>query len=578
MFNAAITSGFHTDANLNDATVGETVRVTWKFLNLGTNPLQDGYTFGISPRQHIFNRQYTESDFGVTSRLVWDDFASHAVVGLFRELECTVTLTMPAEPGTYVSHWQLYSPSGRPFGSLRHVRFVVNAAPDNLPPPPPIDGSKFVSFTPGIRLDQLKTRERFTATWTLRNTGATTWNGNYTLRHVSPNEANVDMPNEVLATRPALPLAEIADHLPVPPDDTVRLTLPMKAPATAGLIATHWQIHDDDGDPFGGKLWARAQVAARPRPRLHVGMNINPDQIVSNPLASGALDGIAWTRYPVKVVAKYRTLDEAFIEYDKLIADYAERGIRTLLILNQETEWGPNAPWDEKNTAATWAAYSENLAAMATRIAERYAHLGDGVAYQIWNEGDNRLTPYVSIYVPPADYAHMLTTVTAAIRLHSNEAPIIGMGMSTGPDSAIDYAKQVRTALGDVWPIDALAVHPYGRWFSHRPFENWGFGTLDQYLTQLEATFPEIPFWITEIGVPGGARPIEGDEQWHSIGAYLEDIFANIERNHVAHVPVCIWFAWSDLMDNAGIVQADGSPKPGLGEAFGRIRDGLFMT
>jgi hypothetical protein len=46
-----------------------------------------------------------------------------------------------------------------------------------------------------------------------------------------------------------------------------------------------------------------------------------------------------------------------------------------------------------------------------------------------------------------------------------------------------------------------------------------------------------------------------------------------VAQNHAGKVPVVIWFAWSDNMNNAGIVRGDGRVKSKIFDAFVDVRD-----
>jgi hypothetical protein len=167
----------------------------------------------------------------------------------------------------------------------------------------------------------------------------------------------------------------------------------------------------------------------------------------------------------------------------------------------------------------------------------------------------------------------MLQQVTAAIRSADPDAPVVAMGLATGTVNAVPYLHGVAQALGGQWPVTALALHPYGRWFHVRPMPGWGFGDMETELNRLLAVFPDLPVWITEVGVVGGDRPITDPDTLRQIGAYLHDLYTTMDRRYADRVPVMIWFAWSDLMENAGIVQSDGTAKPPVYHAFTAIRD-----
>jgi hypothetical protein len=247
-------------------------------------------------------------------------------------------------------------------------------------------------------------------------------------------------------------------------------------------------------------------------------MNVNPDAPNSNPFEDDSLKGLDWVRFVFKVDAQIdpgrRNLAAAFAQYDPIITAYAAHGVGSLLILNQETVWG-NAPWH----GGDWNEYAGRLAGAAGQIAAHYAHLGDRIAYEIWNEGDvSENTP--SIFVPAATFAQILRQTAVAIRAAAPQAKIVFGGLAAGPPRDVNYVLACRQALGGELPVDAIGLHPYGRWAVRRPFDGWGFGTLQDALAAFERALPGVPLWITEIGVPGDL----GEEHYPAIAGYLRDV------------------------------------------------------
>ena len=80
-----------------------------------------------------------------------------------------------------------------------------------------------------------------------------------------------------------------------------------------------------------------------------------------------------------------------------------------------------------------------------------------------------------------------------------------------------------------------------------------------------------MPFWITEIGVADD-REI-GPQFYPEIGDYLKDVYSHIADRYTDLVPVVIWFAWTDWMRNAGILDKDGRRKPHVYPAFRAVRN-----
>lgn len=306
--------------------------------------------------------------------------------------------------------------------------------------------------------------------------------------------------------------------------------------------------------------------------RLGVGMNINPDAPHSNPLQDGSLKGLDWVRFPFKAADKHRTVTASFAEYDSIVKGYAAQGVGSLIILNQQTIAGEYAPWPDKKWTGMVNQYADKLASAAGEIAARYASLGSKVAYQIWNEGDNPETPWVSVYVPPEHFATILSRVAQAIRAASPQSPIVFGGLSTGPHQATAYVQACRKALGGNLPVDAIGLHPYGRWPRKQPFAGWGFGKLDDVFALFNKAIPDKPLWITEVGIPGGDKPLQA-EHYPAVAEYLRDFHLAVAQKYAKQVPVIIWFAWSDNMENAGIVTSSGQKKPHIFDAFTAVRD-----
>jgi len=232
--------------------------------------------------------------------------------------------------------------------------------------------------------------------------------------------------------------------------------------------------------------------------------------------------------------------------------------------------WG-NAPWSGNDD---WRTYANELADVSRQIAARYKKYGNQVAYEIWNEGDLADNP-ASVYVPPAQFALVLQQTAAAVRAESPDSPLIFGGLASGPGKGIPYLKACKAALGGDWPVDAIGIHPYGRWGTKAPFD-WGqlFGTLGQALAEYERELPEIPLWITEIGV--AADNEIGPQYYADISMYLQDIYTTVAARYTNQVTAVIWFAWSDLMRNAGVVDSNGRRKSSVYAAFENIRNRKF--
>ncbi len=299
-----------------------------------------------------------------------------------------------------------------------------------------------------------------------------------------------------------------------------------------------------DGVPQRERLW---------------GINIDPNNPTANP-SPDQLRGLGWVRFVLHIDSRREPLERALAFYDPIIRAYSQVGTRILLILLQDTFLG-NMPW----VNGDWARYAGEFAVRVGQIAARYR--GQVAAYQIWNEGDVEGAP-TSHYVKPEDYAALLLAASRAIAQADPSALVIGGGLASGAASGIAYMRAVRSALGGVLPVDGIAVHPYGHippFPNVAPFPNYT-GSLDGLMRQFTDAFPDKPIWITEIGV---ARvDVSNQSFWARIANYMDKTIDYLRDTYTHALGAVIWFAWSDTMDEAGIVNARGEPKNPIFSTF----------
>jgi hypothetical protein len=93
--------------------------------------------------------------------------------------------------------------------------------------------------------------ETFTKTWRLRNSGTCTWGPGYTFAFVTGN---------AMATTVSVAVPN------TPPGATVDLSIPMKAPMTAGSVRGFWQLRTPDEVSFGPQVWALVRVSGATAP------------------------------------------------------------------------------------------------------------------------------------------------------------------------------------------------------------------------------------------------------------------------------------------------------------------------
>jgi uncharacterized protein YkwD len=200
-----------------------------------------------------------------------------------------VTLTAPAEPGTYEGDWQLHDAAGQPVGPAFGVRVEVLAAQAGTESgmaegatataATGVDRSAFVtaaatsqagteaSATKAVAIEDgcldsgwvadvtipdgttMASGETFTKIWRLRNAGTCAWSealGAFQWVFVSGDR--MGSPDQV-------PITET-----VPPGGEVDVELELTAPAEAGQHEGRWQVYGPTSDPLGVMFWTLIDV------------------------------------------------------------------------------------------------------------------------------------------------------------------------------------------------------------------------------------------------------------------------------------------------------------------------------
>ncbi len=112
------------------------------------------------------------------------------------------------------------------------------------PPPPQAPDSQLVATTSSIPLAGINPKTRVTVTWTVRNTGTKPWDKWFRIINIT------NVPPRRVTKREFL-LDTAADHLPVAPGETVKISVTFFTPVSGRVHLGQWQIADDNGDLFG---------------------------------------------------------------------------------------------------------------------------------------------------------------------------------------------------------------------------------------------------------------------------------------------------------------------------------------
>jgi len=175
--------------------------------------------------------------------------------------------------------------------------------------------------------------------------------------------------------------------------------------------------------------------------------------------------------------------------------------------------------------------FINDFAQIAQEAAEKYGNRVS--AYEIWNEQD--ASSASSIYIPPQDYASLLSAAYTAIKSSSSSDVIIG-GLVSGD---IGYLNTVMNNAGA--SSDGIGVHPY----------LININSLSNRVTQYISSSHSKPIWITEFG---WETSNQNDQSQYLINAF--------NTFNQRGVPISFWYCWSDGMNPGfGLVDSAGNKK-----------------
>ncbi|HJS28524.1 MAG TPA: NBR1-Ig-like domain-containing protein, partial [Anaerolineales bacterium] len=198
---------------------GESALKMWQVRNTGSSTWGSGYKIVFSSGHPI-------------------DAAPEAVppAAPGAEVNLSVRLTMPLNPGSYESAWRLQNAKGEAFGDELPLQVIL---PSPIPPSNQRHGGALISyetFQPGSRV---RPGEAIQAILRVRNTGNTTWGSGYSLVHVDGDRLGGSESQPLPACSPGM---------------TVRLALGLKMPDAEGDYRGVWRLRSPDGKLFGSKM------------------------------------------------------------------------------------------------------------------------------------------------------------------------------------------------------------------------------------------------------------------------------------------------------------------------------------
>lgn len=190
--------------------------------------------------------------------------------------------------------------------------------------------------------------------------------------------------------------------------------------------------------------------------------------------------------------------------YDALFALLCHRESPIAVLGLLDNMLMPADGWRSRQDAA---AYRQGFTTLAAWLAHYYA---DRVsAWEVWNEPD-----HVNSYLPPGEFAALLTETGAAIRRSAPTARIVSGGLSSVGPAAVTHLRQTLAALarsvppGEAFDVVGVHLYPDAEYCTGaQPVRDPTFlyGDTPTVLVRLmqalaAAGYANRPLWVTEIG------------------------------------------------------------------------------
>jgi hypothetical protein len=158
------------------------------------------------------------------------------------QVDISVELTVPSEPGSYSAIWRLTDKHGKAFGDFLPIRVVVEALPTKKEG---IGDSRFVADVTILDDSEIAPGTAFTKTWRVQNTGERAW---------GKDDSLIFIGGTPMTTETSHPLPD------VPPGERVEISVAMRAPGKPGTYFGDWRMMNERGELFGEVVFLRIVV------------------------------------------------------------------------------------------------------------------------------------------------------------------------------------------------------------------------------------------------------------------------------------------------------------------------------
>ena len=261
----------------DQATLKEQTNHIWEWLTIGTDNIVDIISQNLENVFLLYNHPFPRPKHYwhvvyLTNQEVKNSFWDFHITNI-------ATIAHLAEPKNdniaNVVIRILQSQSPLPGNSVSPDPPDMTPPANTIPPSPSAsDNMMFVSETFPDN-SYIEPTSSFTKTWTIKNTGTTTWNG-YSLVCIKSTD---------LSTQNSIPISSVS------PGNHVTLSVPMRGPSASGVYQEYWKMKNSSGKYFGYPVWALIVVDSN--------MAVPVSQIPSAPITMTA--GGATVSFDLKI-------------------------------------------------------------------------------------------------------------------------------------------------------------------------------------------------------------------------------------------------------------------------------------
>jgi len=155
--------------------------------------------------------------------------------GFAQTAEVQASLTSAAQPTATETPIPTLTFTPAPTATITSIIPPTKTSGSTSTPVGGIDSAQVIAQEP-IDDTHLEPGETFTTTWTMENTGTTTWSVKYYIEHAHGDSLGAE--------------DKVYVWLPVPPNTSLQLSVNMVAPTTPGSKTSNWKMYNANGDAF----------------------------------------------------------------------------------------------------------------------------------------------------------------------------------------------------------------------------------------------------------------------------------------------------------------------------------------